>query len=109
MYLILDAALARNSGRSPKIKEKQILHGGALYVPLCPSLFLVPSMINQSTDRITPSINQSTPAYKSTRMLMPATMISAAIRTMTIHSRYSPVEILAGCDLGLDSYAVFKH
>lgn len=35
-------------------------------------------------------IVQSTPAYKSTTMLMPATRISAAIRTMTIHSRYSP-------------------
>ena len=33
---------------------------------------------------------QSTPAYRSTTMLIAATMISAAISTMTIHSSNSP-------------------
>jgi hypothetical protein len=33
---------------------------------------------------------QSTPAYKSTTILIIATMISAAISTITIHSKYSP-------------------
>lgn len=57
-------------------------------------VYCPPQVVACHLNNPSPPPSQSTPAYRSTTMLIAATKISAAIRTMTIHSRYSPRKLL---------------